>query len=287
MGGMQPTERLIELGRREASRLGHGEVYPEHLMLALVRVRSGEAEAELRREPALRALRRAGLDPGQVGRRLERLLRRKDLFPPEGPAESQMEEVFRLQRREAAALRHPDFGGAHLLLSLVQARVLVADCLGAFGATYQSLREIVRDDMAKEYAQQTAPPPVHEAVERDRWRAPGATTSAPGREGAPAGPAGEPAPAAGTGARPAVYPGRFGTCCESLGEALSPPPDPMTGETEGAPESMFSVEEDGILYLNIGYFAAGDHPAFLAQSVIFCPFCGARLQDERVVGGSG
>jgi hypothetical protein len=61
----------------------------------------------------------------------------------------------------------------------------------------------------------------------------------------------------------------FGACCTDLGDAIQKPPT-----------SFFMVEENGVLYLSVGYVTTKQGPGFFDQAVIFCPFCGARLQDR-------
>jgi hypothetical protein len=43
---------------------------------------------------------------------------------------------------------------------------------------------------------------------------------------------------------------------------------------------MFRVEENGVLYLTVGYAMTPQGPGWFDQAVMFCPFCGARLQQE-------
>jgi hypothetical protein len=61
----------------------------------------------------------------------------------------------------------------------------------------------------------------------------------------------------------------FGSCCEDLKTAMQHPPN-----------SFFSVEENGVLYLTVGYVATEDGPGFFDQAVMYCPFCGTKLQDK-------
>jgi hypothetical protein len=61
----------------------------------------------------------------------------------------------------------------------------------------------------------------------------------------------------------------FGTCCKDLKDAFT-----------AAPTSTFRVEENGVLYLSVGYVATERGPAWFDQAVLFCPFCGLKLQDK-------
>ncbi len=63
---------------------------------------------------------------------------------------------------------------------------------------------------------------------------------------------------------------KFGSCCNELHEAMATPPT-----------SMFHVDEDdGVLYLKVGYAPANSGTSWFEQPVIFCPFCGTMIQDE-------
>jgi hypothetical protein len=62
----------------------------------------------------------------------------------------------------------------------------------------------------------------------------------------------------------------FGTCRSDLKAAM----------TE-VPESFFRIEENGIFFLTVGYVATENGPGFFDQAVMFCPFCGTRLQTKE------
>lgn len=62
----------------------------------------------------------------------------------------------------------------------------------------------------------------------------------------------------------------FGSCCADLKAAISE-----------VPESFFRTEENGIFYLTVGYVPTESGPGFFDQAVMFCPFCGARLQTKE------
>jgi hypothetical protein len=61
----------------------------------------------------------------------------------------------------------------------------------------------------------------------------------------------------------------FGTCCKDFHDAMNHPPN-----------SMFRVDENGVLYLAVGYQVTEEGPAWFDQAVLFCPFCGADLQTR-------
>jgi hypothetical protein len=64
----------------------------------------------------------------------------------------------------------------------------------------------------------------------------------------------------------------FGSCCEDLRDALN-----------SDFESFFRVEDSGVLYLTVGYVPTDEGPGFFDAAVIFCPFCGQRLQEEQEI----
>jgi hypothetical protein len=61
----------------------------------------------------------------------------------------------------------------------------------------------------------------------------------------------------------------FGSCCKALHDAMQTPPN-----------SLFRVSEDGVFYLTVGYVQTEEGLGWMDQAVIFCPFCGRRLQSE-------
>jgi hypothetical protein len=64
----------------------------------------------------------------------------------------------------------------------------------------------------------------------------------------------------------------FGNCCNDLKEAMTKPPN-----------SFFRIEENGVLYLTIGYVDTKDGPGFFDQAVIYCPFCSSQLQTKKEI----
>ena len=68
----------------------------------------------------------------------------------------------------------------------------------------------------------------------------------------------------------------FGSCCKDLRAAMSEPP-----------VSMFQVNDAGVLYLAVGYVETEQGPSWFDMAVLFCPFCGARLQTREEVADSG
>ncbi len=64
-----------------------------------------------------------------------------------------------------------------------------------------------------------------------------------------------------------IYEGDFGTCCNYLNDAMHQPPN-----------SFIFMGENGVLYMTIGYIQSEKGPGFFDHAVIFCPFCGKKLQ---------
>lgn len=61
-------------------------------------------------------------------------------------------------------------------------------------------------------------------------------------------------------------------CCQEFRDALNIPSI-----------SSFRVERNGVLFLTIGSTKTGDEMNFYDQAVIFCPFCGTKLQDRNEI----
>lgn len=72
-----------------------------------------------------------------------------------------------------------------------------------------------------------------------------------------------------------TQPTNFGSCCKDLADAITLPP-----------EKFFRVEDNGVLYLTIGYVPTDKGPGFYDQAVIFCPFCGTQLQTKEQVAAA-
>ncbi len=67
---------------------------------------------------------------------------------------------------------------------------------------------------------------------------------------------------------------QFGTCCETLLNVL---------ESQEF-EPLITVGDDGILYTSIGIVDMEDDEAGMVEyPIVFCPFCGTRLQSDDVV----
>ena len=62
----------------------------------------------------------------------------------------------------------------------------------------------------------------------------------------------------------------FGSCCSDLRDAMTSPPN-----------SFFRIEENGVMYLTVGFVQTPQGPGWFDQAVIFCPFCGSMLQSKE------
>jgi hypothetical protein len=63
----------------------------------------------------------------------------------------------------------------------------------------------------------------------------------------------------------------FGECCKDLKDAFEQPPN-----------SFFRIDDD-VLYMSIGYVQTEQGAGFYDQAVLFCPFCGERLQTKEEI----
>lgn len=64
----------------------------------------------------------------------------------------------------------------------------------------------------------------------------------------------------------------FGTCCEDLKKGMTIPEN-----------TFFYVSEEKVLYLSVGYTNTEQGTAWFDQAVIYCPFCGTKIQDKKVI----
>ena len=68
-----------------------------------------------------------------------------------------------------------------------------------------------------------------------------------------------------------------GFCCDAFQGATANLP-------EGAIPSL-SVTDDGVLTMIVAVVRTEEGPAFMDHAVLFCPFCGTKLQDARTIAG--
>ena len=64
----------------------------------------------------------------------------------------------------------------------------------------------------------------------------------------------------------------FGACCKDLQDAMT-----------GVPESFFRVGGNGVFYLTVGCVRTEHGPGYFDQAVMYCPFCGRKLQTAEEV----
>ena len=69
-----------------------------------------------------------------------------------------------------------------------------------------------------------------------------------------------------------THSGPFGSCCDDLRDAMA------LNATR-----FFRVEDNGVLYMTVGMVQTTDGPGWFDQAVIFCPFCGTRLQTREAI----
>lgn len=68
----------------------------------------------------------------------------------------------------------------------------------------------------------------------------------------------------------------FGSCCDSLNEAI----------TSKEFEPLIEIGDDGILYMSLGLVGGDgddDEPSMIDHPVFFCPFCGTKVQTAEEV----
>ena len=64
----------------------------------------------------------------------------------------------------------------------------------------------------------------------------------------------------------------FGNCCGDMKDAMTSPP-----------EKLLRVEDNGVLYLTVGYASTDQGVGWFDQAVLFCPFCGTALQSRAEI----
>jgi hypothetical protein len=47
------------------------------------------------------------------------------------------------------------------------------------------------------------------------------------------------------------------------------------------PNPLFRVEDNGVLYLSVGYSQTPKGVGWFDQAPFFCPFCGTQIQDRE------
>ena len=67
-----------------------------------------------------------------------------------------------------------------------------------------------------------------------------------------------------------MHTGQFGSCCKDLNDAMTSPPQPL-----------FRVQDNGVLYLTVGYAETPQGVAWYDQAPLFCPLCGIQIQNRE------
>ena len=49
------------------------------------------------------------------------------------------------------------------------------------------------------------------------------------------------------------------------------------------PNSLLRISEWGVLYLTVGYVHSNEGIGWMDQALMYCPFCGKRLQSKEEV----
>ncbi len=65
----------------------------------------------------------------------------------------------------------------------------------------------------------------------------------------------------------------FGSCCKELKEAMTTVPNPL----------IFVEEDCSVLYMSVGYVKTQEGIGWMDHAVLFCPFCGTRLQSSEEI----
>jgi hypothetical protein len=68
----------------------------------------------------------------------------------------------------------------------------------------------------------------------------------------------------------------FGDCCNDLRNVLNGEFNPL----------FYVADHNGRLYLSVGWLQSEEGTGWFDQAVLFCPFCGARLQTREEIAGS-
>ena len=67
-------------------------------------------------------------------------------------------------------------------------------------------------------------------------------------------------------------PSAFGSCCKDLKDSMTIPDQKFLWE-----------DKEGVFYLTIGGVQTENGMGWMDHAVLFCPFCGARLQTEEEI----
>lgn len=63
----------------------------------------------------------------------------------------------------------------------------------------------------------------------------------------------------------------LGACCKDMSDALK------------LPNPLFRIEDNGVLYVTVGYAETPQGLGWFDQAALFCPFCGVQIQDREAI----
>lgn len=134
------ANRIINIiAPEEARRLGHNEIYPEHIFLAILREGEGTG---------IQALKNLNLNITQARQEVEFIMEEKGSIPllKDGPFVTPLvQKVLSSASKEAENLGHSYIGTEHLLLSLLREKGVVKAMLEGHGIHLSNLRnEIIK-----------------------------------------------------------------------------------------------------------------------------------------------
>ncbi len=129
-------KEVMKLAEREAGRLNHNYIGPEHFLLGIIRKADGIA---------VQALQHMNVDLDDIKMELERLLE-SGTSTPKGvfPHTNEAKQIVELAKQIAIKMHHQWIGTEHLLLSIVrEGNNLAARCLKSFGIDYKRMHDEV------------------------------------------------------------------------------------------------------------------------------------------------
>jgi ATP-dependent Clp protease ATP-binding subunit ClpC len=127
-------QKVIQISREEALRLGHDYIGSEHLLLALIREGGGMA---------VKILNNLGVDLFKLKRKIEEVVPPAESTMTLGnlPLTKQAEKIIKIAYLEAKLFKSRIVGTEHLFLSLIRTEDNIAQqILSGFGVTYEPAR---------------------------------------------------------------------------------------------------------------------------------------------------
>jgi ATP-dependent Clp protease ATP-binding subunit ClpC len=124
---------INEYAPREAKRLGHEYLGPEHILLGLLKAQDSVA---------VKMLMNLGIDLAELRKEIERRTEQDSATMVIDPAsKDKVQRILELSRDEARKMRHSYIGSEHVLLALLRdTNGVVAAALQAFQVNYQVIR---------------------------------------------------------------------------------------------------------------------------------------------------